>query len=82
MRDAALVELEGEVAPRLLARADHDRVDVQYARLAVDTDVQPGVVDTLVGDAAQHAHAALAQQRAPDPSVVLARPSPTFVVLR
>ena len=34
-----------ELAPRLLSGADHDRVDVEHLRLAVDRDVQAGVVD-------------------------------------
>ena len=37
-------------------------------RLAVDADVQSGVVDPLVLDAGNHRHAALLEQRAPDPA--------------
>ena len=57
-----------QLAPRLLAGADDDRVDVEQLRLAVDADVQTGVVDALVLDAGEHRDAALLEQRAADPA--------------
>src|SRR5207237_1211720 len=66
--DIPLRELVGELAARLLARTDHDVVDVQRTRHAVDAQVQAGIVDAHVLDPTLHAHAALAQQRAADPS--------------
>ena len=41
-----------QVAHRLLPGAQHDVVDVEHPRLAVDREVQPGVVDPDVRRAA------------------------------
>ena len=64
----AAVQAGDQFAPRLLARADHDRVDREHLRHAVDDDVQARVVDLLVFDAGDHRDAAALEQRAPNPA--------------
>src|SRR5205814_3230299 len=74
-------EIRDELATRLLARADHHRVDVENLRLAVEDDVQARVVDLHVLDAGEHRHTAPAQQRAADPAGGFREPFADFGAL-
>src|SRR4029078_6984989 len=66
--DAHRFERADQIATRLLPRADHDGVDVQRLWLAVDAEMQSGIVDPVVLDPGDHHDAATLEQRAPDPA--------------
>jgi hypothetical protein len=57
-----------EIAARFLAGADDDVVDRQALRLAIDDDMQAGVVDALVAHPGKHLHATLLEQGATNPA--------------
>ena len=61
-----------ELALRLLACTDDDRIDRQQPRLAALRNREAGVVDALVGDAGEHAHAAALEREAMHPARRLA----------
>src|SRR6266545_1710425 len=61
-RDPCRFEARDELAARILARADHHRVDVEHLGLTVHDDMQARIVDLHVFDAGEHRHAAPAQQ--------------------
>ena len=62
-----------QLAQRLLARADHDVVHVEHPGLAVEGQVQAGVVDAFIGHPRMHRDAARLQRRAVDPARGLAQ---------
>src|SRR6266404_194985 len=66
--DSRRFEARNQFAARLLPGANHDRIDREQLRLAVDPDVQSGVVDAVVLDAGQHRDAAALEQCAAYPA--------------
>ena len=68
----AATQLVVQAAHRLLAGADHDVVDLEQPRLAVDGEVQAGVVDPVVRRAADLLDAGLLEHRPVRPARGLA----------
>jgi hypothetical protein len=68
VRDAGGFQSGEQAALGFLAGAEHHGVHRQQAFLAIDADVQAGIVDLQVLDAAQHVYAALLQQQAARPA--------------
>src|SRR6185312_11348845 len=77
--DAQLDQFAGQRTVGLLSGADDNVVDAECLRLAVDADVQTGIVDPFVRDAAEHLDALGFQRRAMYPAgglvEALARPA-------
>ena len=71
-RDAAGFERGDQVALRLLSGADDDRIDGEEPRLAALRNREPGIVDPLVSDTGEHAHAAALEREAMHPARRLA----------
>src|SRR5688572_11104232 len=61
-----------QLAARLLAGADDDVVDGENAALAGLRDLEATIVDALVSDAREHAHAATLEREAMHPAGSLA----------
>src|SRR5579862_739465 len=68
VRDARPIELVREIASRLLAGADHDRVDREHAGRAIDPYVKARVVDAFVDDIGVHGNGAATKKGSPDPA--------------
>src|SRR5688572_33410010 len=65
--EAPGLERGDELAPRLLPRADDDRVHGEKPHFAAVRNPKPGVVDPFVSDAGEHAHAPALERQAMDP---------------